>query len=60
MQEPSQEQELYLKKVAFHVGLYSLIILIGIILIVNGIISFIAGTVIFVYDRRKSRHPNKM
>ena len=52
----SSAQELSLKKLAFHLGLYSLIILIGIILIVNGIISFVAGTVIFVHDRRKSRH----
>ncbi|HEY7227035.1 MAG TPA: hypothetical protein VH481_02805 [Nitrososphaeraceae archaeon] len=52
----SSVQELSLKKLAFHLGLYSLIILIGIILIVNGIISFVSGTVIFVHDRRKIHH----
>ena len=55
----SQEQTLYLKKVAFHLGLYSLIILIGIILIVNGIISLVAGIIIFLHDRRKTYHQTK-
>lgn len=59
-QSSSQEQELYLKKVAFHLGLYSLIILIGIVLIVNGIISLVAGTIIFLHDRRKIHHQTKM
>ena len=58
-QSSSQEQEVYLKKVAFHLGLYSLIILIGIILIVNGIISLVAGTIIFLHDRRKIHHQTK-
>ena len=58
-QSSSQEQELSLKKLAFGLGLYSLIILIGIILIVNGIISLVAGTIIFVYDRRKMHHLTK-
>jgi hypothetical protein len=58
-QSSSQEQELYLKKVAFHLGLYSLIILIGIILIVNGIISLVAGTIIFLHDRRKIHYQTK-
>ena len=57
-QSSSQEQEVYLKKVTFHLGLYSLIILIGIILIVNGIISLVAGTIIFLHDR-KIHHQTK-
>ncbi len=52
----SSSQEVSLRKLAFNLGLYSLIILIGIILIVNGIISLIAGTIIFVHDRRKIHH----
>ena len=58
-QYSSQEQTLYLKKVAFHLGLYSLIILISIILIVNGIISLVAGIIIFLHDRRKIHHQTK-
>ena len=57
-QSSSQEQEVYLKKVTLHLGLYSLIILIGIILIVNGIISLVAGTIIFLHDR-KIHHQTK-
>ncbi len=56
----SSAEELALKKLAIDLGLYSFIILIGIILIVNGVISLVAGTVIFVYDRRKIHHRAKV
>ena len=44
-----------LRNLAYDLGLNFLIILVGIILIVNGLISLIVGTIIFVYDRRKIR-----
>ena len=44
-----------LRNLAYNLGLNFLIILVGIILIVNGLISLIVGTIIFVYDRRKIR-----
>lgn len=44
-----------LRKLAYNLGLNFFIILVGIILIVNGLISLIGGTIIFVLDRRKIR-----
>ncbi len=44
-----------LRNLAYNLGLNFLIILVGIILIVNGLISLIGGTIIFVHDRRKIR-----
>jgi len=44
-----------LKKLAYNLGLNFFIILVGIILIVNGLILLLVGTIIFVYDWRKIR-----
>lgn len=44
-----------LRKLTYNLGLNFLIILVGIILMVNGLISLIGGTIIFVHDRRKIR-----
>jgi sulfite exporter TauE/SafE len=46
-----------LRKLAYNLGLNFFIILVGIILIVNGLISLIGGTIIFVLDRRKTHQP---
>lgn len=46
-----------LRKFAYNLGLNFLIILVGIILMVNGLISLIGGTIIFVLDRRKTPQP---
>ena len=46
-----------LRKFAYNLGLNFLIILVGIILMVNGLISLIGGTIIFVFDRRKTPQP---
>jgi hypothetical protein len=46
-----------LRKFAYNLGLNFLIILVGIILMVNGLISIIGGTIIFVLDRRKTPQP---
>jgi hypothetical protein len=46
-----------LRKLTYNLGLNFFIILVGIILIVNGLISFIGGTIIFVLDRRKTHQP---
>jgi hypothetical protein len=46
-----------LRKLAYNLGLNLFIILVGIILIVNGLISLIGGTIIFVLDRRKTHQP---
>jgi len=46
-----------LRKLTYNLGLNFFIILIGIILIVNGLISLIGGTIIFVLDRRKTHQP---
>jgi UPF0716 family protein affecting phage T7 exclusion len=46
-----------LRKLAYNLGLNFLIILVGIILMVNGLISLIGGTIIFVLDRRKTHQP---
>ena len=46
-----------LRKLTYNLGLNFLIILVGIILIVNGLISLIGGTIIFVLDRRKTHQP---
>jgi len=46
-----------LRKVTYNLGLNFFIILVGIILIVNGLISLIGGTIIFVLDRRKTHQP---
>lgn len=43
-----------LRKLAYNLGLNFFIILVGIILMVNGLISLIGGTIIFVLDRRKT------
>jgi len=43
-----------LRKIAYNLGLNFFIILVGIILMVNGLISLIGGTIIFVLDRRKT------
>jgi hypothetical protein len=48
-------EELSLRNIAYKLGLNFFIILVGIILIVNGLISLISGTIIFVHDRRKIR-----
>ena len=42
-----------LRNFAYNLGLNFFIILVGIILIVNGLISLIGGTIIFVHDRGK-------
>jgi hypothetical protein len=47
--------ELSVRDLAYKLGLNFFIILVGIILIVNGLISLISGTTIFVYDRLKIR-----
>lgn len=44
-----------LRKLAYNLGLNFFIILVGIILIVNGLILLEGGTIIFVHDRRKIR-----
>lgn len=44
-----------LRNFAYNLGLNFFIILVGIILIVNGLISLICGTIIFVHDRGKIR-----
>jgi len=46
-----------LRKFAYNLGLNFFIILVGIILMVNGLISLIGGTIIFVLDRRKTPQP---
>jgi len=46
-----------LRKLTYNLGLNFFIILVGIILIVNGLISLIGGTIIFVLDRRKTHQP---
>jgi len=46
-----------LRKFAYNLGLNFFIILVGIILMVNGLISLIGGTIIFVFDRRKTPQP---
>lgn len=46
-----------LRKLAYNLGLNFFIILVGIILMVNGLISLIGGTIIFVLDRRKTHQP---
>jgi hypothetical protein len=46
-----------LRKFAYNLGLNFFIILVGIILMVNGLISIIGGTIIFVLDRRKTPQP---
>lgn len=43
-----------LRKLAYNLGLNFFIILVGIILMVNGLISLIGGTILFVLDRRKT------
>lgn len=46
-----------LRKLTYNLGLNFFIILVGIVLIVNGLISLIGGTIIFVLDRRKTHQP---
>jgi hypothetical protein len=45
-----------LRSIGVDVGLAFLGLLVGIILMVNGIIALIGGTVILVLDRRRNRH----
>ena len=45
-----------LRSVGIDVGLAFFGILVGIILMVNGIIALVGGTVILVYDRRRDKH----
>ena len=52
--QPSSD-ELSLRNLAYKLGLNFFIILVWIILIVNGLISLISGTIIFVHDRLKIR-----
>jgi hypothetical protein len=45
-----------LRSIGIDVGLAFFGILVGIILMVNGIIALVGGAVILVYDRRRNKH----